>query len=64
MTDLNKQVAIITGGGAGIGKAICLAFAAAGASIVVADIDAQSAAETARQVQKLGCESLAITADV
>ena len=64
MTDLNKKVAIITGGGAGIGKAICLAFAAAGASIAVADIDAQSAEETARQIQNLGRESFAIAADV
>jgi NAD(P)-dependent dehydrogenase (short-subunit alcohol dehydrogenase family) len=64
MTDLNGKIAVITGGGAGIGKAICLAFAAAGASIVVADIDAQSAEETARQVQTIGRESLAVTADV
>ena len=64
MKDLKNKVAVITGGGAGIGKAISLAFAAAGASIAVADIDAQSAEETARQVQNLGREALAITADV
>jgi NAD(P)-dependent dehydrogenase (short-subunit alcohol dehydrogenase family) len=64
MADLKEKVVIITGGGAGIGKAICQAFAAAGASIAVADIDAQSAEETARQVQNMGRQSLAITADV
>ena len=64
MTDLNEKVVIITGGGAGIGKAICLAFAAAGASIAVADIDAQGAQETARQIQSMGRESVAIAADV
>ena len=64
MADLNQKAVIVTGGGAGIGKAICLAFAAAGASIAVADIDAQRAEETARQVQNAGCQALAITADV
>ena len=45
------QVVLVTGGGAGIGSGICEAFAKAGATISVADIDASAAKHTANQIQ-------------
>jgi NAD(P)-dependent dehydrogenase (short-subunit alcohol dehydrogenase family) len=61
---LTHQVAIITGGGGGIGRAIALAFAAAGANIVIADIASERCDETATRVRELGREALALPTDV
>ncbi len=61
---LTDQVAIITGGGGGIGRAIALAFAAVGAKIVIADIEPTRCEETAARVRELGSEALAIPTDV
>lgn len=63
-TLLTDQVAIITGGGGGIGRAIALAFAEAGANIVIADIVPERCEETATRVRELGREALPITTDV
>lgn len=62
--NLEQRVAIVTGGGRGIGKAICLALATHGADVVVADINLASAEQTAREVQALGREGLPIRVDV
>ena len=59
-----RHVALVTGGGGGIGEAICSQLASAGMSIVVADIDAQSAAATATWVATLGVDSIWIELDV
>ena len=48
------QVALITGAGRGIGKAIALAFAREGADIALAEIDADSARATAGEIEALG----------
>ncbi len=61
---LKDKVAVITGSGSGIGRAIALRFAAEGARIVVAELDEQSGAETARLVQEHGIEAFALTTDV
>lgn len=62
--DLSGEVAVITGGGRGIGAAIAQAFAGAGADIVVAALDLQSAEQTAQQVRGFGRKGVAIKADV
>ena len=48
--DLNGKVAVITGAGHGIGKAIAAALATAGASVIVADVDGASAEAAAREM--------------
>jgi 3-oxoacyl-[acyl-carrier protein] reductase len=61
---LQDRVAIVTGGGNGIGRAYSLALAAEGARILVADIDPKAAEETARQIKDAGGDALGVRADV
>ncbi len=51
---LDAQAAVVTGAGQGIGRAIALALAKAGARVVVADVDPDTAASTAQEVQRRG----------
>lgn len=63
--DLSDRVAIVTGSGRGIGRAISLRLAEAGASIIVNDVgDMAPAEEVAGEIRKLGQDSLVISADV
>jgi NAD(P)-dependent dehydrogenase (short-subunit alcohol dehydrogenase family) len=61
---LAQRVALITGGGRGIGKAIALAYAAEGADIVAVSRGQEEIAETVAEVEDLGRRGLAISADV
>lgn len=61
---LKNKVAVVTGGGKGIGRAICLAFADEGVDIVVADIDAASANAVVDEIIKHGSKAIATIMDV
>ena len=58
------KVALVTGATSGIGQATALAFAGAGASVVVADISEQGVHETARLIEGTGGKVLAVRCDV
>lgn len=60
---LQDQVAIITGGANGIGRATSLRFAEEGANIVVADVQAERGAETVASVQALGRQAIYVHVD-
>ncbi|SFB89408.1 3-oxoacyl-[acyl-carrier protein] reductase [Polaromonas sp. OV174] len=61
---LNGKIAIVTGGGNGIGAATCRRLAAEGASILVADIDLAKAQQTAASIVEAGGRAHALRADV
>jgi NAD(P)-dependent dehydrogenase (short-subunit alcohol dehydrogenase family) len=61
---LTDQVAIVTGGGGGIGRAIALAYAAVGADVVIGDIIPERCEETVARVQECGRRALGVPTDV
>jgi len=61
---LQGKVAIVTGGGRGIGEATCLKFAREGAKVVVADLTQESVDRVASQIKELGGEALGLTVNV
>jgi NAD(P)-dependent dehydrogenase (short-subunit alcohol dehydrogenase family) len=61
---LEGKVGLVTGGGAGIGRATCLTFARDGARVVVVDRRSESGLETVRLVEAEGGEALFVEADV
>src|SRR5512144_749341 len=60
---LEDRIALITGGGSGIGRACALRFAREGAKVCVADLDGTAAKETARQVEAAGGAAVSLAVD-
>ncbi len=61
---LKDKIAIITGGGSGIGRATCQLFAQEGAEVAVVDINTKGGKETAALIKKAGGKAVFIRADV
>lgn len=61
---LNGKVALVTGGGNGIGREAALAFAREGARVAVADYEAESARETVAMINGAGGQAISLSGDV
>lgn len=61
---LKGQVGLVTGGGQGLGKAFCLAFAEAGADVVITDINPETSSKVVEEIQQMGRRSMFIPTDV
>ena len=61
---LKDRVAIVTGGGKGIGEEICLGFSREGAKIVIAEIDIENSQKVIKKIQNNGSEAIVVKTDV
>jgi 3-oxoacyl-[acyl-carrier protein] reductase len=61
---LQGKTALVTGAAQGIGKAIALALAKAGADVAISDVNGEKAAEAAKEIEALGVKAFSITGNV
>ncbi len=64
MQELNGKVAVITGGGSGIGRCMALAFADEGMDISIGDIETEAGAAVAEEVRARGRRAISVVCDV
>ena len=64
MDSFEGKVGLVTGGGCGIGRGICLALADAGAKMIVADIDLDNAVRVAEEVTGKGVRGIPVHVEV
>ncbi len=64
MLNLNNKVAIITGAGSGLGKAISMSFAKSGASVSLADINEKTLSATEEEINKIHSNVISVKTDV
>jgi NAD(P)-dependent dehydrogenase (short-subunit alcohol dehydrogenase family) len=64
MRELAGRVAVVTGGGSGIGRGICRRLAQEGMQVVVADVDLSSAEKTCTELRERGARAVAVHTDV
>ncbi|XP_031626039.1 17-beta-hydroxysteroid dehydrogenase 13-like [Contarinia nasturtii] len=62
--DIQNQVALVTGGANGIGRAICIELAKCGCNVAVADVDLDGALDTVEELHLLGVKAFAYEVDV
>ncbi|WP_316829645.1 glucose 1-dehydrogenase [Pedobacter aquatilis] len=63
MSTLENKVAVVSGAGSGIGRAIAITYASEGAKVVVADINEEHANETVKLIKSKGGDAIAVKAD-
>ena len=61
---LKNKVALVTGGGAGLGKACALAFARAGAKVAICDVNEETLGQSVEAIEQEGVSSIGIRCDV
>jgi dihydroanticapsin dehydrogenase len=64
MKRFEGKVAVVTGGGSGIGRATCLRFAEEGAAVAVAEIDETRGKEVAEEISRAGGKAISVRTDV